>query len=170
MSNKNNPKQNEAAPKDSFIKKVCNKLRSIASSILTFNYFYESPLRLFGLPLLSVNLGQDTPAGKMRKAKGILAVGTDASGFIAIGIFKAKGFFSIGLLGIGFTTISIAGVGVLSVCAFGIGLVSVSAVAVGYLAVGVIAIGYLSVGIVAVGWEAVGIVGIGEKINSLFHW
>jgi len=49
---------------------------------LTLNYYYESPYKIFNLPLLSVNLGQDTLQGKMRQAKGIVAVGFDVVGII----------------------------------------------------------------------------------------
>jgi len=144
------------------------RIRSIAMTRAPQTYTYESQHRIFGLPLLSINLGPDTPCGKMRHAKGIIAIGSKATGVIAVGVFIARGFFTIGFLGFGFFTISIAGIGLFSVCAFGLGIVAVAVVAIGYLAVGILAVGFSSVGIIAIGVKAVGIIGIGQHIDSMF--
>ena len=151
-----------------FFNHFLERIRSIATTRESKTYTYESPRRIFGLPLLSINLGPDTPHGEMRHAKGIIAIGTKATGVIAVGVFIARGFFTIGFLGFGFFTISIAGIGLFSVSAFGLGIVAVAVVAIGYLAVGVLAIGFSSVGIIAIGVKAVGIIGIGKHIDSMF--
>ncbi|GAB4370431.1 MAG: hypothetical protein Kow0042_12670 [Calditrichia bacterium] len=142
--------------------------RHISKALESLPYEYESPRKFLGLPLLSINLGFDNPQGKMRYARGIIAIGNKATGIIAFGIFVARVFFSISIIAYGVVSVSIVGLALLSVGVFGVGVVSVSVVAVGYLAVGIFALGYKSVGIVAVGHDVVGIITMGQKIRSAF--
>lgn len=149
------------APFVGFYRHLCKALESLP-------YEYESPRRFLGLPLLSINLGFDHPRGKMRHARGIIAVGNQATGIIAFGIFVARGFFTVALIATGLVSVSVASAALLSVSVVGIGMVSVSVFAVGYLAVGILAVGSKCVGIVAIGQEVVGILGIGQRVRALF--
>jgi hypothetical protein len=144
-----------------FYRHLCKALESLP-------YEYESSRKFLGLPLLAINLGFDNPHGKMRHARGIIAIGNQATGIIAFGIFIARGVFTIALLAIGFVSVSIASVAACSVSVFGLGFVSVSVFAVGYLGVGILAIGYKCVGIVAIGQDVVGILAIGQRVRAVF--
>lgn len=69
------------------------------------NYEYKSEAELFGIPLIHIAQGIDPQTGKLRVAKGILAVGNVALGVIALGGVAVGGFTvggaSIGLLAFG---------------------------------------------------------------------
>lgn len=149
------------APFVEFYRHLCKALESMP-------YEYESPSRLLGLPLLSINLGFDNPNGRMRHARGIVAIGNRATGILAFGIFVACGVFTVALVATGLVAVSIAGLALLSVSVVGVGGISVSVFAVGYLTVGVLALGYKCVGIAAIGRVVVGIIGIGQKALTLF--
>lgn len=144
-----------------FYRHLCKALESLP-------YEYESPRKFLGLPLLSINLGFDNPYGKMRHARGIIAIGNQATGVIAFGFFVARGVFTVALIATGLVSVSIGSIALLSVSVVGLGIVSVSVFAVGYLAVGILALGYKCVGIAAVGQDVVGIIGIGQKVRAVF--
>ena len=144
--------------------------RQLGRGLASLPYEYESPRRMLGLPVLSVNLGFDNPGGRMRSARGVIAIGNQATGIIAFGLFVARGMFAVAPITVGLTGVSVAGIALLSVSVVGVGIVSVSVVAVGYLAVGILALGAKCVGIVAIGREVVGIIGIGRVSRLLFSW
>ncbi len=156
------------ARRSGFLRFLFGIVQSIGAMFVSLPYEYESPQRVFGVPLLAINLGFDNPDGKMRKACGVIAIANHAKGGIAIGVFLASGVFSLGLVSVGFVAVSIAGLGVVAVSVFGAGVVSVSVFAVGYIAVGILAVGYQAVGIAAIGVEVTGIVGFGRKVRALF--
>lgn len=143
--------------------------RKILEAFVTTPYRYESAHKVFGFPLLAIDVGFADPDRSMRHAVGVIAIGTKATGVFAIGLLVARGIFVLAPLAVGVGVVSIASLGVVTISVFGAGLVSVSAFAIGYLAVGVVAIGYKSLGIVAFGREVVGIVGAGKHLNVLFH-
>lgn len=96
-------------------------------------YEFRSQSELFGLPLVHIVLGYgiDPLTGRIRVAKGIIAVGNIAVGGIAVG-------------GISFGALSLGGLSV--------GLISLGGVALGLL----LALGGLAVGLVAIGGAAFG--------------
>jgi hypothetical protein len=147
---------------------VIDFFRQFGNAIASLTYQYESKRRFLGLPLLAINIGFDDSDGIPRLARGVIAIGNKATGFVALGIFRARGLFAIAPIAVGLGAVGIAGIGLISVSVIGLGIVSVSVFAVGYLAVGILALGYKCVGIVAIGQEVVGIIGIGEIINVLF--
>lgn len=149
-------------------KKFLRRIKELLINLFLQEYFYESKRKLFGLPLLSINLGPPDSNGNLRYAKGIVAIGTKASGFIALGTLSVKGVFSIGFLGVGIITISVAGVGIVSVSTFGLGIISVGIFAVGYISIGILSIGIKSIGIFSIGIDSVGLMGVGEKEKFLF--
>lgn len=106
---------------------------------------WDSKIRLFGLPLVSVRLrfyprmmrGRDT-------AKGIIAIGNVAVGILSLGMFS---------------------VGVVSAGVMSAGVFALGALAFGLAALGPVAIGLLAFGPVAIGlWYAGGVAALGGKI------
>lgn len=122
-------------------------------------YEYRSKRQLWGLPLVHILYGPniDPVTGKLRIAKGIIAIGNISIGLIALGGISA-GLISIGGLALG--GIAIGG------CAFGI------LAALGGLAVGSIALGGCAVGLIAIGGAAIGIHSLGGNNQSpeLLNW
>lgn len=131
------------------------------------DYQYQSQRKIFSLPLISINLGFDKN-NNMRHAKGIIAIGTKATGIFSLGIFQSVGVVAIGSYSFGLGTVSLFSIGLLTVSVMSLGVISISIFAFGYLAIGVLAVGYKSIGIFSIGYEVVGIIGIGETVNSLF--
>ncbi|WP_411676046.1 helix-turn-helix domain-containing protein [Caproicibacter sp.] len=105
------------------------------------HYEYKSTRKLFGLPLVHVNLGRG-----LYTARGIVAVGNIAFGAVSVG------GISVGILALGGLAF-----GMLAVAGFSAGLLlAIGGVAVGTVAVGGCAVGILSVGGLAVGKYALG--------------
>ncbi len=147
---------------------ITDFFRQLTRALNTLTYQYESRRKFLGLPWLSINLGFDTPNGKMRHAKGIIAIGSRATGVFSFGFFLSRGLIAVGGVAIGLGSVSLVGLALISVSVIGFGVVSVSVFAFGYIAIGVLALGYKSIGIIAIGKEVVGIIGIGQEVNSLF--
>ena len=140
------------------------ELRDLAESIREITreergYFYESNTKLFGLPLVSINIsGFSGRWGfyrrKLRHAKGIIAVGDVAVGIVSIGIFSA-GAISIGVIAAVLFTLAIAVLGLLS---FGI-------IALGLLCMGVVSIGYITAGVASIGYKfAYGVAALSREL------
>jgi RNA polymerase sigma factor (sigma-70 family) len=106
---------------------------------------YESPLRLFGLPLVSIRFNGVVGDARERKP----AIGWIAIGDIACGILFANGALAVGGIAIG-----AVGVGVVSFGGLAFGLLSIGGGTVGWLALGGIAIGWLAFGGFAVALHA----------------
>jgi hypothetical protein len=104
-------------------------------------YEYKSKTTLFGLPLVHIVSGPG-PDGRIKPAKGIIAIGS-----VAIGVF-ALGGISLGVVCVGGICLGLFGFGGLSV-----GL----AVAVGGFALGYLALGGMAIGIYAIGGLSLGI-------------
>lgn len=106
---------------------------------------YRSKTSIFGIPLVHVATGFDPETGRIRIAKGIIAVGNIAIGLIPIGGISIGGL-CIG--GMGFGVISLAGLSVGLLAALGGFAVSL------FLAAGGAAVsGYIAVGGFAFGLE-----------------
>jgi serine/threonine protein kinase len=110
-------------------------------------YEYRSQRKLWGLPLLHIATGIDPLTGRMRVAKGIIALGNVAVGGLALGGL-AIGGIALGGCALGFLALGGAALGVL--------------LAVGGVAVGGIALGGLAIGGVALGGGAVGYYAFGD--------
>jgi len=143
-------------------------LRRFCEAFDAVPYEYESPRKVFGLPLLHINLGFDNPGGRMRRARGVIAIGNQATGVLAFGLFTAWGVFAIAPVAAGGLALCVFGAGLAAVSVVGIGLVAVSIFAVGYVAVGILALGVKAVGILAIGESVVGILGIGQDVHAIF--
>jgi len=93
--------QDRAAQPRFFPEFLYRFLLRLGSALQQLPYEYHSSRTVFGLPLLSINLGFDNPDGHMRSARGVVAVGNDAVGLLAVGVFTARGLFALGTLSAG---------------------------------------------------------------------
>jgi tRNA A-37 threonylcarbamoyl transferase component Bud32 len=119
-------------------------------------YEYKSKTKLFGLPLVHVVHGVDPATGKIRVARGCVAVGARARGIVAFG------GSAIGVVAFGG-----AAIGVFAVGGFGIGLFTFSGVSIGLiLASGGMAVGPMAFGGIALGYYALGGIGFGVHAND----
>lgn len=101
-------------------------------------YEWKSEQTLFGLPLVHVAVGRDA-RGKLRVAKGIIAIGQFAVGGIVVAQFGVGAVFGLGQ--------------------FVAAPISVAQFAFGLAAIGQFAIGLLfGLGMIATGWKAIGLI------------
>lgn len=103
-----------------------------------YAYEYRSEQELFGLPLVHIvrGAGFDPATGKLRVAKGIIAIGPMAVGGLAIG-GSAFGVLSFGGLAVGLVAFGGAAIGAgLAIGGLAIGTVAVGGAAIGYYALG----------------------------------
>jgi hypothetical protein len=105
-----------------------------------YGYEYKSSLTIFGMPLVHIVYGPG-PGGRLKPAKGFIAIGNVAIGVIAIGGF-ALGIISVAGIGLGLICFAGMALGVLG----GVGGFAVGYVAVGGIAIGVYSIGGLTIG------------------------
>ena len=126
-----------------------------------YTFRHESPIEIKGYPLWSIAIGADEAKGeKSGKAKGIIAIGDEATGAIAVG-YVAKGIFALGLIAIG-----IVSVGLISLGVFAIGLLAAGVI----VARGVAAVAlFYAVGKFAVAYKAYGdfYLSVGNLVNTL---
>ena len=133
-----------------------------------WSYEYKSRRKLFGLPLVHINVG----AGA-RRARGILAIGMISQGFLSIGLISmgllSVGILSAGLIGVGtFALGFLLAVGAISVGAIAIGAIAVGLIALGGVAIGMFATGGLAVGShVAIGDHAYGHIAVGRVVDGV---
>jgi len=108
----------------------------------TLGYEYVSPATFMGIPLVHIAYGLDTGTGKIKVARGIVAIGNMAIGAIALG------GVSIGLLSFGGVSLGLAVIG-----GFAAGAIALGGMAVGVIAaVGGLAVSLgLSIGGLAIG-------------------
>jgi hypothetical protein len=113
-----------------------------------YGYEYRSERELFGLPLVHIVSGNgiDPATGRLRVAKGIIAVGPIAVGGLALG-GAAFGVVSFGGAAVGLIAFGGAAVGA---------LLAVGGMAIGFVALGGGAIGYYALGGWALGAHALG--------------
>jgi hypothetical protein len=90
---------------------------------------------LFHVPLICISYGRDLQ-GKIRVARGFLAIGQIAVGGIAIGPF-AVGIMSIGLISIGVLAVGVGAFGLL----LGVGQIACGVLAIGQVVVGLYGLG-----------------------------
>ena len=115
-----------------------------------YRYEYVSERKLFGLPLVHINLGFG-----LCRAKGIIAIGNIATGFIAIGGLSV-GLFALGGLALGLLVLGGFALGGVAVGGFALGLLALGGIATGLFAIGGVGIGYYALGGLAVGRYAFG--------------
>lgn len=117
---------------------------------------YRSRRILWGLPLVHVATGVDPHTGRMRVARGVIAVGTWSVGVVAIGGGAVGGIaiggLACGLVGFGGLALGL----VLALGGLGVGGVAVGGVAIGGVAIGGMALGYYAIGGAVWGVHALG--------------
>ena len=116
----------------------------------------RSKRTLFGLPLWHVATGMDPGTGRMRTARGIVAIGDRAQGVVAIG-GVAMGVFAFGGFSIGVVSIGGFSAGLFVMGGFGLALIA---------AFGGFAMAPIAFGGMAVGWYAFGGLGLGAHVTS----
>jgi hypothetical protein len=107
-------------------------------------YEWKSQATVFGYPLVHVALGRDA-RGKLRVAKGVIAIGQFGIGVITLAQFGIGLLFGFGQVFLALT--AVAQVAITPV--FGLGQL-----ATGYIAIGQLAIGYYALGQIAHGMYA----------------
>jgi len=114
---------------------------------------YRSERELFGVPLVHIVWGRgvDPATGRIRVAKGIIAVGPIALGGLAFGGLSC-GLVSFGGLAVGLIALGGGAVGIL--------------LALGGLAIGTVAIGGLAIGYYALGGGALGVHAFGGNAKD----
>lgn len=127
--------------------KVGNKETQI---IINFNrgsleYEYKSKRKLFGLPLVHINLGRG-----LKKAKGIVAIGGISYGIISLGTISF-GIFSLGVISMGLISLAVLAIGIL----LAVGAISIGTFSIGAISIGIFSLGSLSIGKYAVGASAI---------------
>lgn len=135
--------ESPAAP--SSTSKLEEQVEEISRYFRGWTWFWDSKIRICGLPLVSVRF--HLRPHMMRScdaAKGVVAIGNIAVGVVALGALS---------------------VGVLSIGALSAGLLAIGALAFGLAALGPVAVGLLAFGPVALGlWYAGGVTALGGKI------
>ena len=115
---------------------------------------FTSPVVLFGLPLISIAFGPHENE-RFGKARGIIAFGDIAVGWLAIG-GQARGISALGGFAIGWIALGGWAIGGLAVGGGAIGLIAVAGGAMGGLAMGGGTLGIIAEGGGAIGWYASG--------------
>jgi hypothetical protein len=123
-------------------------------------YEYRSEKTLFGLPLVHIVVAPtfNPVTGKMRIAKGIIAIGGIAVGGLAIGGLSF-GVIAIGGLAVGLAALGGAALGI---------ILAAGGLAVGFVALGGLAIGYYAIGGGALGVHALGGNARGPQLLQFF--
>ncbi|MBZ9607462.1 helix-turn-helix domain-containing protein [Clostridium estertheticum] len=106
-----------------------------------FHYEYKSKRKVFGIPLVHINIGLG-----IYEAKGIIAMGNISRGLISLGIVSL-GMLSFGVVAIGLISIASIAIGILGA----LGGIAIGTIAIGGVAMGVITLGGLSIGMYSVG-------------------
>ena len=121
--------------------KVDDLTRYVKGSI----YSYDSKIRIWGLPLVSIRLGfvRNQRLSWENVARGVFAIGNAAIGVVSLGLI------SMGLLSFGCITL---------------GLLALGVIAMGVASLGVVALGGIVFGVCAMGVYAGGVCAVGGKI------
>jgi transcriptional regulator with XRE-family HTH domain len=131
------------------------------------HYEYVSKRKLFGIPLVHVNIGWG-----MNKAKGILAIGNIAVGVLSFGLLS-MGLFAFGAFALGLVVFAAIGLGGITFGGVAAGIVAVGGVAAGILSIGGVSVGIYSIGgmaiasRIAVGGAANAHIAIGDKVHGV---
>jgi hypothetical protein len=103
---------------------------------------WRSRATLCGYPLIHIAYGR-TAQGKLRVAKGVIAIGQFAIGLIAIAQFGVGFLFGFGQFMLGFAALGQAAI----TPAIGIGQLATGYIALGQIALGYYALGYYALGV-----------------------
>ncbi len=104
---------------------------------------YTSPTVIFGLPLVHIAIGPHDEE-RVGRARGIIAIGDQATGWLAIGGF-CRGLIAVGGLAIGVVAIGAAAVGALSLGGLAVGLLAIGGTVFGGAVAGGLAVAAVAV-------------------------
>lgn len=104
------------------------------------HYEYKSKKMIGNLPLVHINLG----AG-LRRAKGVIAIGTVAQGWFSLGL-ASMGIFSLGIVSLGLFSFAVFSFGLIALGSFAVGVISLGAVACGIFSMGALTFGQFAFG------------------------
>jgi hypothetical protein len=85
-----------------------------------WGYEWKSPMSVMGIPLIHIAFGRG-PNGRLRVAKGVIAIGQFGVGLITIAQFGVGLLFCLGQLALGFATIAQVGLGYAILAQIGVG-------------------------------------------------
>lgn len=125
-----------------------------------WHYEYKSQRTLFGLPLVHVNFQNHGFA----RAKGVIAIGNQATGLIALGGL-AVGLIAFGGMALGLIALGGLAMGLLSLAGVAVGGLALGGVAVGLIAYGGVALGYVAIGGCVSGTYALGNLAAGSRLS-----
>lgn len=134
------------------------------------HYEYKSKRTIFGLPLLHINIGLG-----LYRAKGFFSIGMLSTGIISLGLISL-GLISWGLLSLGLFSFGTFSLGAISIGAIAAGILAIGGIALGVFSIGGLAIGMYSMGgcaiasQIAFGGYAQGRIAIGDKTVGDFCW
>lgn len=134
------------------------KVDDLARYIRGTIYAYDSKLRIFGLPLVSIRFGfaRHQRFTWDHVARGVIAIGNAAVGVVAVGLVSV-GVISLGILAAGLLAFGAVALGAAAFGVAALGIIAMGVSAVGVYAGGVVALGKeVAVGVVAAGKTAIG--------------
>ena len=138
------------------------------SGINDWVYEYRSRVSCRGWPLIHIAFGKDPATGRLKRARGIIAIGNHATGVLAVGVL-AFGLFSYGVVSVGLLAAGVLCLGAVSAGVLSLGLAaSYGVVAIAPLALGVNALGYLAAGVKAIGVHAASSAGSVDARAAMF--
>ena len=85
-----------------------------------WGYEWKSAISILGFPLIHIAFGRG-PDGRLRVAKGVIAIGQFGVGLITIAQFGVGFLFGLGQLMLGFVALAQLGVGYVAVSQIGVG-------------------------------------------------
>lgn len=151
-----------------------NSLKEPAAQIqyipYPYHYEYKSKRKIFGIPLVHINLGRGT-----YRAKGIIAVGNLAAGVISAGLLST-GLISFGILSAGILSLGALVLGGCAIGSIAVGLAAFGGISIGIISVGGLAFGIYSLGgcalakDIAMGGYASGHIAIGQTTKGIFEF
>ena len=104
---------------------------------------YTSDIVIFGLPLVQIALGPYEEE-KYGRARGIIAIGDRATGWLAVGSF-ARGIIACGGVSIGLVAVGGLGLGGISIGGVALGLIAYGGLVGGGIGVGGLVVAYVAV-------------------------
>ncbi len=124
-----------------------------------------------GLPLLAIAIGPDPSRGESRgHARGVVAIGDIATGWIALGGVARSGL-AIGGVAFGLVALGGLGLGGLALGGLAVGLLAAGGAAIGGVAFGGLAVGVYALGGAAFGQHVLSAVQRSPEAVEFFkHW
>jgi hypothetical protein len=137
----------------------CGAPRPALSEFLGDGYEWKTAATWMDAPLVHIAFGIDA-SGRVRTARGIVAIGQRAVGVFAFGII-AVGGVTVGIISLGFVSLGLVAIALFA--ALGMN-------AVAPLAYGVVAMGYAAGGLAPIGWKFFSLdgSGFGAIFSSIF--